>query len=391
MRFIENAILVRVLNYRLLFQKFIQRYYVKDMVKILAFANDAGGANILAYLIKYNLQPKIDWSVAAPTASPADFIFKKILKTKKLKRLRWRKDFSFLAKHKFDLVLVTTGHGGFELKCLQAAKKQKLTTAALLDHWQNYRERFGYPERGWQKNLPDHILVGDSLSWKLSKEAGFKNLLKIKNYYLFDLLQQKDKFTKRQTGGDNLLFLSETLVALSQGSGQREQHSELKILEELLTYFTKLKKEYGVKKLVIRLHPGEIEKNKYNFLKKQYPTTPISIESGRTSFFSSLQSSALVVGRDTIALFIACLLGKLTVSFNPDKIKTTLPLPNNYKITKISQFFKIKKIDKVKFLQQLLYGEPYDFKNILTKALSKNKLSNFISAAHHLGLKKPSA
>ena len=39
-----------------------------------------------------------------------------------------------------------------------------------LDHWMNYRERFGYPSQGWQKNVPAELWVGDSHALTLVKK-----------------------------------------------------------------------------------------------------------------------------------------------------------------------------------------------------------------------------
>jgi len=50
---------------------------------------------------------------------------------------------------------------------------------SFIDHWVNYRERFGYPLKNWKNNLPDEIWAGDKYAFLIAKKL-FNKILPIK-------------------------------------------------------------------------------------------------------------------------------------------------------------------------------------------------------------------
>ena len=69
------------------------------------------------------------------------------------KRLPW-----CLARQVSEKLVAGIGWCTTKSWLILAAKEHDIHTIVYLDHWVNYRERFGYPRAGWEKNLPDEFL-----------------------------------------------------------------------------------------------------------------------------------------------------------------------------------------------------------------------------------------
>ena len=100
---------------------------------------------------------------------PALRIFRRErLPSKKLTRMNINR---VISAHREDFALLGTGRPvSLELAALKEIKRHHMMAAAYIDSWTNYRERFGYPRSGWQRNLPKEIWTGDSSALALAKQ-----------------------------------------------------------------------------------------------------------------------------------------------------------------------------------------------------------------------------
>ncbi|MEZ0328301.1 MAG: hypothetical protein ABWK15_01815 [Dissulfuribacterales bacterium] len=309
------------------------------MLTVVVVCHDAGGAEVLSAMIAANTY-RCKWHVIGKDASPAQIVFER----KGLKRF-WitLKDIDsvsgIMAAISPDYLFYSTGwqiriEDGF----LQWAKKNSVTTVAFLEHWVNYRERFGYPNKGWQRNLPDWIAVGDEIALKLATELELPHLLYVKNYYFDEMRQKAATFSSRcqVSTSDLCVFVSEPISEGAQklyGDAAYWGFSELATIESILNQFTLIEKHFGVKRLLIRLHPSENALN-YSELLLKYPELLTIHSAHESSLIEDIASARLVIGFTSMALFNAYLMGKPVISFIPSKkLKCAVPIPSSCQVT----------------------------------------------------------
>lgn len=287
------------------------------MNKILVISHDAGGANVLAALInKYN--DKFIWNYYVESSAAKIFKIKKVhLFAKKILLNKNYLDKAFY-KSKFDLLLTgTSWNSNLERSAIRAAKKNKIITMTLLDHWVNYRERFGDKDN-WKKNLPDYILVGDELAYLTAKDLNFprQRILKIENPYFEDIIK-KSKLIKPISTIKKILYISEPVIrnVNKKISPMAFYDTEFETLEDILTQIN-YSREYL--ELRIRLHPSE-KINKYNKLltkKFKNPNYYITFsDPNKVTLINDCLSSDLVIGIQSMALFVAYLLKRKTLCY----------------------------------------------------------------------------
>ncbi len=294
---------------------------------VLIVSHDAGGAEIVsAYVNKF----KDEYNFKCLVLGPAADIFKR----KKIKNLLNKGEaIKLLDEDEFDLVLVGTSWGSpIELEMIKEAKKRGVKSVAYLEHWVNYRERFGYPQKNWQANLPGEIWVGDKYALRLARKL-FKTVpVKLAaNLYFQEIKDRYKKISQKTKGEKNLiLFMSEPIAGAVVNSFGRKmvlKFSEFEILEALLKYLSERKMK---DRLVICYHPSE-KRDKYDFLLARYK----NIKAGRQSdeILDDMARASLVIGMMGMILVVAYLCGKKVISFIPDKkVKYPLPFPEIIKI-----------------------------------------------------------
>lgn len=284
------------------------------MIKILVVSHDAGGANILASLVKKYVS---DFNWKGYIKGPAV----KIFKDKNANYARQGLDINrVLESEKPDLILTgTSWASNIEIDFIRHAKKKGIKTAAFLDHWCNYRERFGYPEE-WKKNVPDIVFVGDRWAYAIALRNDFpKNRLRhVENPYFEEIFKERDailqckkRLIEKHKGRIKILFLSEPIYrhALKQYKDSYYWgYTEYEIIRDL-EYIMRLKTNVEVK---IRLHPAE-KNNKYsNLLKNRAANITISKDS---SLVRDCMWSDIVIGSNSMALVIALIVGRKAVSY----------------------------------------------------------------------------
>jgi hypothetical protein len=227
-----------------------------------------------------------------------------------------------------DFLLFGTG---WQDKCEQPyvhyCKMDGIPTVAFLDHWSNYRERFGYPSEGWKENLGDFTAVHDEKSYLLALSMGLPNPLKLPNHYLIRLIEEA--LQRNVKVGKTLLFLSEPTDSVAEktyGDPLYWGFTQYTALEDILEHF----EHFQCEDLIIRLHPSEKSSN-YGAILERYSNISVQIHDIHSvELIDELLYAKVIIGFDTMALYIAALLGKSVISYLPtDKREFLLPLPKN--------------------------------------------------------------
>ncbi|MBI4134730.1 MAG: hypothetical protein HY471_01290 [Candidatus Sungbacteria bacterium] len=292
----------------------------KHAKNVLVVCHDAGAAEILsAYVKKY--ADRFRFHCVA--AGPAQKIFRRKALSSHL--CLPERGVALLNRGMVDMVMCGTSWiSGLERDMVQKAKARGIKSVVYLDHWTNYRERFGYPRKNWQKYLPDELWVGDRYAFNLAKRY-FKNqtIKLVPNQYFqevksaFRLLRGKAK-----TKEGDILFMSEpTMLAHKTFYEAGYMYDETDVLKKVLDYLLKKNVQNTI---VICYHPAET-KGKYKALLARYEGTLRFRKQGR-NVLKDFTRAQLVIGRRSMALALAALCGRHVVSYIPDRA-VAFPLP----------------------------------------------------------------
>ena len=312
---------------------------MKNKRKILVVCHDAGGAEIISAYIKRH---SADYNFVCIVAGPAEKIFKR----KKLAKyiISTKKSPIRLLSQIKNLQMVLTGTGwasSLELDFVKAARKKGIKTVSYLDHWTFYRERFGYPRRTWKNNLPDEIWVGDKYAYKLAKRFFKKIIIKfIPNLYFKEIRDnyKRMRVTKKPRIAENILFVSEPISSRLNYLKDRNNISftEFDILKEMLNFFSREKLN---RRIIIRYHPAEKIDKYDNFLSEYVGQLEIE-KSSNQDILQDIIRAKIVIGINSMALVIAHLCGKKTISL-------LLNGKKNYSLP-IEEIIRVKRIKDLK-------------------------------------------
>ncbi|OGH64495.1 MAG: hypothetical protein A2821_03165 [Candidatus Magasanikbacteria bacterium RIFCSPHIGHO2_01_FULL_41_23] len=292
--------------------------------KILVVCHDAGGAEIVSCFVAAQIDPDNFICLIAGPAIP-------IFKHHGVKVIPIQENQS--GEHILDaypnVKYVLTGSSwstALELGVISAAKKRNIPTSLFLDHWVNYRERFGFPKPGWEAHLPDELIMGDSYAFEIAKNFFPDKNIRLEPNHYFDYIKERAKvmqdFYSEEAG--TILWISEPFSQPINVFGDKAENSvtEYDILSGLLEI---INKDNRFLKFKIRLHPSE-SGEKYRKLMKQKASGLSCTLSTETELLVDIFEANYIIGIESMALVVAMLAGKPVASFVPD-VEYICPLP----------------------------------------------------------------
>jgi hypothetical protein len=309
------------------------------MAKTFIVSHDGGGAEVLSAYVAKCLDPN---DYICYVFGPAKRIFhkKNIANLVDIEISNFKQE---LIAHNPEIVITSTGWNLVELSAVKVAKARNIKTISLLDHWSNYRERFGYPKENWQNNLPDEVWIGDNYGIELAKSLEFptEKLKQITNFYFEEIKEYAKKFSKSISAQKRILWLSQPTSTHAKKQHRNTNfwgYTEHGVIKDIISSLDSTSNYL----LDIRLHPQEIKdnSNKYHDLL----TKNIRI-SNYEDLVEDISNSELIIGSDSMGLVIANLLDKKAINYIPSN-KVAFQLPHT----------EIKKIDNKNDLATILIG-----------------------------------
>ncbi len=220
---------------------------------------------------------------------------------------------SLLAKHE-DAKFAILGTGWMtriELHALQYLKHMGVRTVVFLESWEKYRERFGYPKKGWKNNLPNEIWVGDDIAKKIATRQFPGIVIRKKRDNYFTTMKRRYKEIRKGTEPRQVLFLS---VCVPE------------TIHALRTLLTTIANKKERKEVIIRFHPADA-RDRYDDLIAHYVDRVVITKSKEKDIVRDFARARLVVGTETVAMSLAVTLGLPTVSLDKVGEKRFLPFP----------------------------------------------------------------
>lgn len=287
-------------------------YWEVDLREILVVCNDAGGAEVISswvrkhgsnYLFTYLLE------------GPAVAIFKRKMQgIEIIARETAFKNFSF-----YDFVLAGTGWASdLEKMAIKLAVECNISSAAYLDHWMEYRQRF---ELQGELFLPNEIWVGDIYAQHLvSEEFPLITVKLVPNLYLEEIAAEIIHLNRPHLNPViSILYVSEPTSVVAKkkyGDAHYYGYSEFEALENYLEYIGAQKmREVRIR---IRPHPSEPPHKYYEIIAKFRLTCDIE-ESNGTTLIDDCAWADWVVGCQSMAMVIGVLAHKEVYSCIPNQ------------------------------------------------------------------------
>jgi hypothetical protein len=326
--------------------------------RIAVITNDAGGAEVVSALIKREIDNYV-WHAYMFKGSPAHKVFKR-KGLDDLAVFRDSRDFDDLLCSKYDYFFSTTSWALPEHRLVKIAKQKGIPTAVFLDHWNLYKQRFGFPEKGWQKYLPDFIVSGDKESYRIASDLGLPGIVKLNNYYFLDMLEDYQHLPAKNRSR-SLLFISQAIKGNTDPYTKFEKSS----LDLIMNNFEFLARLFDLDSIRIRMHPAQ-KASDYNGHNRSKKLNVVIEDPNQTPLIASIAESGLVLGIDSMALFIAHLVGALAVSFIPAKVKPIIPIPKIFCVHKIADFNKVYALYRKKQTTFRLF-ETYPLRKLIKK------------------------
>ncbi|EKP15146.1 hypothetical protein [Leptospira borgpetersenii] len=289
-------------------------------MKALITFNHPGGKNVVLpvarHLLRENSDLELDFVITSNLKElekdfqtrTKEFLFSEVVNSEELQILNW---------NQYRFILAGTSiSGNLEKVVIQEARKNKIRSYSIVDHWCNYRIRYEEIENTLD-SMPDLIFTPDDLAKHEMTDLGFDpsrlmasghpglgqigiHANPISNSVKEKILSQLEippdwKFA---------VFISEPI---SQDENTDSLLDEKKILSDFITSNLNWLEENKIK-LFVKLHPRE-DVDKYNFL--SIPTIPKEMDK-----FEVVQSAFFVLGIDSMLLLESSLLEVPTYSLS---------------------------------------------------------------------------
>ena len=291
-------------------------------MKTLLVSGNPGGARILASWAARQLEKHFEFFLSSAAEDVFARYFSNVVNKRGLVPL------DKLLSGCDELICSTSVTGEpLEKDAIALAKMMGVPSAAYLDHWVSYRQRFvseGAPV------LPDEIWVGDVYGLEIARSEFPAKDIKLVPNNIFSSIKSScfsvPKLSQRPKD-IKVLYLTE-YNDLKRASGNsltaNSRWDEKETVNFFLSNVIKILPESRIEKIVFRVHPLEIQSD-YEWILKSYPTLPLEFSEER-DLERDCRLADLIVGRETMAMVEALYMGKTVIScVPPNSVPGCLP------------------------------------------------------------------
>ncbi len=225
-----------------------------------------------------------------------------------------------------DLLITATGGGNAEQFLRNVALKRKIKSVVILDFWKDYKRRWLYADYEL-KDMKDKVCVMDGETKTEMKEEGFpeKNIEVTGHPYLDKIFNYDKEY--RNPGPENkdeelkkILFLSQPLNIIGL------QHYKTHPLSVFLSALKKIT-DSGILKysVTIKPHPNENDISEIKKINDEYLSERLEIKiTEEKEIIALIESSDIIIGYNTIAMFEARSFNKRTISLRIAPVRKSL-------------------------------------------------------------------
>ncbi len=289
----------------------MNKYIFNSSDSIGIIANDAGAANLILGWVKEQKNLTLNFCLSGPAIKifQDEIFFKKNLDLEE-------------TINNSSVIITGTSHSSMlEHNARIYAKKNKVISIAVIDHWVNYEVRF---IRDSKKVLPDIIWVFDEFAEKIAKNIFTEIKIECyENFYLKNLVKNIKKIEKVKLKSEtNILYVLEPIRKKSI----KKTPFEFEVLNFFLSKIKNLKSNNNYK-IRLRLHPSE-KSEKYEKWLKVNKKSSIAMTIDK-SLEEDIAWADIVVGYESFALVVASASSKRCISSKlPNEKNANLKIKN---------------------------------------------------------------
>jgi RimJ/RimL family protein N-acetyltransferase len=265
--------------------------FVFNAERIGVAAYDAGGAEQISWLLQ-----NIPQKVLAYVDGPAKSIFENSKTVydgvEKLNEI-------------MECDLLITGSGWMsqlEVAVIKEAKFRGIPCITILDHWVNYRERFGDAE----ENQPQILAVTNSIALEIAQEKFADKVVWLIPDFQIEAYREALRVGRKSTFCV-LILLEPFSIFDSLFTVNKE------VLENLLRYAFAIKQSRGLSTVLIRPHPSQVDIQSILEMLGEF-SGEFEVSTGG-SLIEDLKNSEAVLGFSSYALYVASQCDIATYSF----------------------------------------------------------------------------
>jgi hypothetical protein len=241
-----------------------------------------------------------------------------------------------------DIILTNPGWGHFPNQFLKAVNGLEGHHISFIEHFHDYRQRFGYPDKDWHENCPGTLLVTHESAVEIAGQIHASKVYQLKDYETASIKQELSLYREAGLQEKALLFLSQVVDGNGRGDGRFSYMGEWEsmVLEDLVAHLPVIKDIFDIDIFQMRCHPARTSEPPESFREAvQGSGLKYILETaGQSPFSRSLSNAKLVVGMNSMALYSAFLCGMPTVSIVPSVAQArSLPLPSRVSFKQCSE------------------------------------------------------
>jgi len=200
-----------------------------------------------------------------------------------------------------------------ELPVIEMARLYQIPTYVFIDNWIDYRNRF---RLGTKYIFPDCIVAGDIHAYlNALNDLSETRVVYFPNPYISEQIKNIEIFENSRFKGDyskkRVLILTEPTGTKIESSEQYQPYSSQDALRAALKF---VEFSYPESQVIVRLHPSE-NITKYKEIDMENPK--VEFFEGLTPISQDIAMSHIVLGTNSMGLYIVSLAGKLAISVIP--------------------------------------------------------------------------
>ena len=162
--------------------------------KVACIVHDAGGARQISAMMLQEWGC-FKWRVYTLHGSPGEACFTKAPLKSSLRVLTDSTQLMpALERWCPDIILSNPGWGLFPNQFLKAINKLKRRHISFIEHFHDYRQRFGFPDNDWQDNCPESVLVSHESAAEIARQIHTSNVYQLKDYETASMKQEISKY-----------------------------------------------------------------------------------------------------------------------------------------------------------------------------------------------------
>jgi hypothetical protein len=354
----------------------MKREEINNFHKAVFIAQDPGEFNVVTSIIKKIKNSNI-YSILLVDGVSINLSSKNKLKYINCTNLKENKLKSILLDIAPDILVCGFSDGlSLDKKMIKICKELKIPTLSIADSWlSDYTKNYSSPGTRDKKYLPNIICAIDRMMKKqMVNEEIPKNIIRITGNPYFE------SFSKHYGKEKYIVFVCQPYSEIQKEFGASLNELIIDEVQIFKDFVQMIEKYFPGEKLIVAFHPRAKKRDKFNKIIDAGRKIKIKIINKDTE--KIIKDAKIVIGIDSIVLFQSAMMGKTTISYQPNGNTMKDHLMSNHLKLSIPAY-SFNQLEKIfKNLQQ--YQKNDSYKKIRNKFIMNKSSEKIVSIMNKL-------